>query len=138
MPEFFSYCDLGDVEGHVQLPFHAESRPSRTEAIRIIRGVATEIDGVLEAAGYTLPIPQVATRTLDMLKYYNALGGAYRCWNAATRGTKAFPAAVSWRDDYKDFLERIRSNDQGLPGIPESADSDQFTASITAIVTTDP
>lgn len=137
MAEFFSYCDLGDVEGTTQKKYDAESRPSRTEANRIVRGVASEIDGVLEAAGYQIPVPQEASRALEMLRYYNVLGGAYRCWHAATRGTQTFPAAVSWREDYKDFLERIRNDQQGLPGIPASADSDQFTASITAIVTTD-
>lgn len=138
MAEFFSYCTLGDVEATVQLKYGPEDRPSRAEATRIIRGVAAEIDGVLEAAGYTIPIPQAATRALEMLKHYNILGGSYRCWWAATRGTQAFPAATSWREDYKDFLERIRNNDQALPDLPAGADSDQFTASITAIVTTDP
>ena len=136
MAEFFSYCDLADVEGTVQLKFGPEDRPSRAEATRIIRGVAAEIDGVLEAAGYTLPIPQSATRSLDMLKHYNILGGAYRCWYAAFRGSQDMTSPPTWREDYKDFLMGLRKNEIALPDAPAGTESDQFEASITAIVTT--
>ena len=110
------YCTIPQIEAHTGLGYDAESQPSRTEVQRIIEGVAREIDGVLQASGYTLPItsPVDAVATL---RDYNALGGSYRAWYASVQGTAVFPAVVSWREDYLLFLKNLKEGKTGLPGI---------------------
>jgi len=116
-----AYCNLADVEGEVGFKYDAETQPSRTEAREIIIGVAAEIDGALEAVGYTIPIPASATRTLQMLKRYNTIGAAYRLWHADVRGTDNFPHVQSWELDFRTFLERIIEGKMKLPNVDDTA-----------------
>lgn len=128
------YCTIADVEAHTGLGYDAESQPSRTEVQRIITMTAREIDGALEAAGYTLPVGASFTDAIEMLKGYNALGASYRAWYAAQRGTAVFPAAVSWRDDYRDFLKAIKKNEIALPGIgPDDGGTEDHIAIIRTV-----
>ena len=75
-----AYCTLRDVSTITGLPYDAESQPSNTEALTIIKMVGAEIDGHLKAAGYTLPITN--EDDVLLLKYYNQQGAACQCWNA--------------------------------------------------------
>ena len=127
----FAYCNLADVEGTTGFKYDAESQPSRTEAREVIIGVAAEIDGVLEAVGYTVPVSSASTRTLAMLKRYNVLGAAYRLWHADIRGTDTFPAAVSWETDFKDFLDRLTDGKVKLPAV--DSDNTNSTVKLRAI-----
>ena len=117
MPNLYAYCSLADVEGTTGFKYDAETHPSRTEARNIVEGVAAEIDGVLEATGYSLPIASSATRTLSMLRHYNILGAAYRCWHADVRGPESFPAVVSWETDFREFITRLEEGKTKLPGV---------------------
>lgn len=126
MPSLFAYCSLADVEGTTGFKYDAESQPSRTEARNIIEGVAADIDGALEAAGYSLPIASSATRTLTRLKYYNTLGAAYRIWHADVRGAETFPAVVSWETDYREFITRLEDGKTKLPDV----DSDDTRSTV--------
>jgi len=110
------YCTIAHIETHTGLGYDAETQPSRTEVQRIIEGVAREIDGVLQATGYTLPITSPVD-AVSMLRDYNAIGGAYRAWYASVQGTAVFPAVVSWREDYLLFLKNLKDKKIGLPGI---------------------
>lgn len=128
------YCTIPDVEAHTSLGYDAESQPSRTEVQRMITGVAREIDGVLQASGYTLPIATSFTDAIEMLKDYNALGASYKAWYGGQRGTAVFPAAVSWQTDYKDFLKALKKNETALPGIgPDDGGTEDFTAIIRTV-----
>lgn len=116
----FAYCSLADVEGETGFKYDAESQPSRTEATNIIEGVAAEIDGALEAVGYTIPVASTATRALQMLRRYNILGAAYRCWHADVRGTDDFPAVKSWELDFRTFIKNISEGKIKLPGVDDT------------------
>lgn len=129
-----AYCTIADVETHVGLPINAESQPGRTEVNRIITTVAREIDGVLQAAGYTLPVGPTFLDALEMLKSYNTLGAAYRTWYGAQRGTAVFPAAVSWQTDYREFLKALKKNEIALPGIgPDDGGTKDYEAIIRTV-----
>ena len=112
-----TYCVITDVEAHTGKGYTADSQPSRTEVQRIIATAAQELNGALQAAGYTLPIPVTAEAAQGMLKGYNALGGAYRAWYAANRGSTVFPSVESWRIDFRAALKGLRTNEIALPGI---------------------
>jgi hypothetical protein len=116
----YAYCTLADVEGETAFKYDAESNPSRTEARNIIEGVAAEIDGALQAVGYVIPVASTATRALRMLRRYNILGAAYRCWHADVRGTDGFPAVESWELDFRTFLQRIIDGKIKLPGVDDT------------------
>lgn len=129
-----AYCTIADIEAHTGLGFSADKQPSRTEVNRMISGVAREIDGALQAAGYTLPIGVAFTDALEMLKFYNTLGASYRAWYGAQRGTSVFPAVVSWRDDYRDFLKALKKNEMALPGIgPDDGGTEDYISIIRSI-----
>ncbi len=130
----YAYCSLADVEGQTGFKYDAESQPSRTEARNTISGVAAEIDGVLEAAGYDVPVPTSATRALTMLKFYNTIGAAYRLWHSDVRGPETFPAAQSWELDFRTFLENLAAGKMKLPGLAD--DDASFTAKLRSVKVT--
>lgn len=133
-----AYCTITAIEAHTGLGYDAESKPSRTAVQRIITTVARELDGALQAAGYTLPIADSFTEALDMLKGYNTLGASYRAWYAGQRGATAFPAVVSWQTDFKDALKGISENKIALPGLsPEDGGTEKFIAVIRSISLTE-
>lgn len=129
-----AYCTIGDVEAHTGKGYTGKTNPSRTRVQLIIQTVSQELNGALQAAGYTLPVSSAATDALEMLRGYAALGGAYRAWYAATRGSTVFPAAASWREDYLMALKGLREDLIALPGIdPEDGGTEQFTGLIRSV-----
>jgi hypothetical protein len=121
-----AYCDVSDVETLTGLQFNAGSQPSRTRVQRIIYDTARELDGVLQAAGYPLPI--TGSDALGLLETYNTIGASYRAWYAAERGTTPFPAVISWQTDYRAALKALRENEIALPGLePGDGGPTEFT-----------
>jgi hypothetical protein len=97
-------------------------RPVVDDAQEIVDNVAAEIDGVCQAAGYTVPVSDTAA--VAMLKHYNQLGAAVAIWHAGWVSEDA-PARVDyWERTYTAFLTRIRKGEQQLPGLSPQSDID--------------
>lgn len=107
-----AYCTLKNVEAKTGLTYNGESQPTNTEVLTIVTDVAAEIDGVLRAAGYSVPATGANDKAL--LRHYNTLGAAYQAWHAGISGTDKFPRVEAWERDYRDFLSRIRRGEQTL------------------------
>lgn len=117
-----SYCSVDHVAARTGFTYSATSKPTYDEVVEIIANIAAEMDGVLQAAGYTVPV--AGAQAVAMLKHYNVLGAAYQAWHAGVSGTDRFPKVEAWQTDYRDFLSRIRKGEQQLPGISPLSDID--------------
>lgn len=95
-----------------------KTQPNLTEIESLITSVSAELDGILKAAGYSLPISVSNTDSLALLKSYARYGVACRAWHGAVGGTDRFPRVERWCKDYHDFLARLRRGEQQLPDDP--------------------
>ncbi|MDD4986953.1 MAG: hypothetical protein PHQ43_14490, partial [Dehalococcoidales bacterium] len=73
-----AYCQLSDVQELVpKFPISTTTTPTQTQVESLIAKIAVEIDAVLEAQGFTVPIKAPANFVL-WLETLNALGAAAR------------------------------------------------------------
>jgi len=123
-----AYCTRAQLQGLMDQTFAATSSPTATEVEQMIDDVASEIDGVLRAAGYSTPV--TATNALPLLRRMNQFGAAPSAFHGSAL-TDTEPARVKyWREAYDAFLVRIRKGEQYLPDLdPEEAD-DEFAFGI--------
>lgn len=119
-----AYCTVADVEELMGTTFAADSRPTTTEVSDSIDTVAAELDGVAQAAGYSVPVTGAAAVTL--LKRYNIFGAAVSAWHSGIIGDDEPARVTYWNEQYQNFLARLRRGEQQLPG--ESADSEEDIA----------
>lgn len=117
-----AYCEPADVETLMQIRFTNNSRPSRDQADEIIGNVAAELDGVAQAAGYTVPV--TATAAVAVMKRENVLGAACECWHAGYISDTAPARAEYWCTQYREFLGRLKKGEQQLPGLTPESDLD--------------
>lgn len=117
-----AYCDIADVETLMQLKFSLNSRPNRYQAADIIEDVAAELDGVAQAAGYTVPV--TSTAALGVMRRENMYGAACALWHAGYISDTAPARAEYWCTQYNDFLSRLRKGEQQLPGLLPVSDAD--------------
>ena len=109
-----AYCTVDEVEDLMGATFSATSRPNTDEVTAAIDGVSGEIDGVLQATGYTLPVTNADA--LALLKRYTKFGAAAQAWHTGYVSDDE-PARVSyWREAYDGFIARLRRGEQQIPG----------------------
>jgi hypothetical protein len=118
-----AYCTTAEVQSLTGLTFSGTSRPTTTEVDEFVSDVAAELDGVLQAAGYTLPITD--SDALNLLGRYNKFGSAVQAWHAGYLSNDEPPRVAYWRTAYENFLNRLRKGEQELPGEGESEVSSQ-------------
>ena len=119
-----AYCTVKDVEDLSGLKFSHDSRPPVREVQSVIETVAAELDGVAQAAGYTVPVTSEAA--VSVLKRYNVFAAAVAAWHTAIVDTDEPSRVTYWREQYDAFLGRLRRGEQQLPA--ESADSEEDIA----------
>ncbi len=117
-----AYCTVAQVEDLMQTKFTSVGKPPKARVEEIVDEVSGELDGVIEAAGYTLPI--TATAALALLRRYNTYGAAAAAWHAGFILEKDMPRVVYWNEEYQNFLSRLRRGEQYLPGISNDDASD--------------
>ena len=117
-----AYCLITDVQRITGLTFTLTSRPTIEQADAVIDDIAADLDGVLQAAGYTVPV--TATQALGTLKRYNELGASCDCWHGAYQSQDAPARVARWCGQYDEFLKRIRMGQQQLPGLDPESDLD--------------
>lgn len=109
-----SYCTVPEIETLMSIKFTSASKPTAEKVLELIDDVSGEMDGVIEAAGYSLPVS--GTAALALLKRYNEYGAAAAAWHAGFITDADMPRVTYWHQEYKDFLMRMRKGDQFLPG----------------------
>ncbi|HLF28223.1 MAG TPA: hypothetical protein VJG32_17980 [Anaerolineae bacterium] len=117
-----AYCDAEGLQNLMGMTFDEVSQPPIDEVEDAITNIAGEIDGVLEAAGYALPV--AAEAALSMLEQYNKFGAGARVWFSAFSDMEAPERVKYWRDSYNAFLQRIKAGTQKLPGEDISGEED--------------
>lgn len=119
-----AYCTVKDVEDLIGSKFSPDSRPTREEVDILVENVSGELDGVAQAAGYTVPITGAAA--IKLLRLYNTYGAAVPAWHAMIIADDAPARVTFWQEQYNAFIGRLRRGEQQLPG--ESADAEEDIA----------
>ena len=104
------YCTLTDVEAlNPKRIYGTSTTPTSTQVKALITQVAVEIDAILEAQGYTVPVTTPAN-LVNFLKYVNAYGAAYLAESGMFPETTSPGETAHWQllkkiyDDYMKML----------------------------------
>lgn len=117
-----AYCDVEDIEKEMQLTVSIGGRPDRDDVDAIIDDVAAELDGIAQAAGYTVPV--TGTQAVALMKRYNTICACVAVWHSGFVSDAA-PARVDyWDKQCEGFKSRLRKGDQQLPGLTPESDID--------------
>jgi len=119
-----AYCTVENVEAVMQTKFsHNSGYPTYDDVEGFIDTVASNLDGVLQAAGYTVPV--TVTAAVALLRQYNEFGAACKAFHSTYFPEDILPPrAEYWCQEYRDFLTRIRKGEQQLPGVSPEGDID--------------
>jgi len=119
-----AYCTVKDVQDLTGQRYEVNSRPSSIEVQSAIDTVAAELDGVAQAAGYSVPVTGAAG--VALLKRYNIFGAAVSAWHTGIVQDDEPARVTYWNEQYTAFIGRLRRGEQQLPG--ESADAEEDIA----------
>lgn len=123
-----AYCTVADVENEMGQKFSQSTRPTTDTVETVIDGVSSEIDGVLQAIGYPLPVTN--TSALALLKRYAKFGASAEAWHSGYISDDEPARVAYWRETYSDFIGRLRRAEQELPGeVSEGGPSTGFSVS---------
>ncbi len=79
--------------------FTASTKPSTSDVDVFLADTANELDGILRARGYTVPVPSTATSAYGLLAGYNAIGAlAMTELAAVSPQSKTSDALKLWAD----------------------------------------
>jgi hypothetical protein len=121
------YCTIADVQDEMGQTFSNTSRPNSANVEEAIDGVSGEIDGVLQATGYALPVTNLSA--LALLKRYTKFGAAAGAWHSGYVSDDEPARVTYWREIYESFIARLRRGEQQLPG-EEISDDDGIAFAI--------
>lgn len=108
-----AYCTYSDVDALMSITHGASTKPTSTSVTDFCADVSAELDGVLQAVGYVVPI--TGATGLALLNSYATMGAAVKAWHAGFQSQTA-PANVEyWDRTYTDFLKRLKAGDQTIP-----------------------
>lgn len=108
-----AYCTATLVQARqAGRAFTATSLPSATQVVGFCEDIAAELDGILRARGYTIPVATAATSALKLLEHGNALGAAMLVEQSA-------PASPQGRREeavrlYEEFKKALRTGETEL------------------------
>ena len=122
-----AYCTVSDVQDEMGQTFSTTSRPNIEAVEEAIDGVSGEIDGVAQAAGYTLPI--VDASALSTLQRYAKFGACAQAWHSGYVSNDEPARVTYWREQYDAFIARLRRGEQQLPGEVPGSEPDAKTFS---------
>jgi len=123
-----AYAALADVQGLLgKFTLSATSKPTSTQATTIIGQISAEIDSVISAAGYFVPVASPAW-FLDYLKLLNAYGAAAAVLQSMfpDRAGAADTSAALYSyygDQYKAGINRLRTGEGIPPGLATNSAS---------------
>lgn len=107
------YADIHDVQARdPTITFSATSTPNASQVALFLADTAAELDGILSALNYSVPIATGASAARAMLRSFNALGANAYVQEVAPTSRGADQARKLWEDAKK----MLRSGDVVLPG----------------------
>lgn len=121
-----SYCTIGDVEQQMRHTFSISGHPDIDEVEAMIVNTSSRLNGVAQAAGYTVPV--TGTLALELMKEACINGVSCNAWHTAYMSDAAPPRAEYWCKEYRDFLTALRKNEIELPGLTPESDLDPVFA----------
>lgn len=99
-----AYASLPDVSAlAAKRVFGATSIPSASQVAEFLDFTAADLDSIIAADGYALPIPTTATIALLDLKRLNALGAYVQVESAAQVSDDKARAQKVWDESRKEF-----------------------------------
>jgi len=114
-----AYCAATDVQvllntvSGTGITLSTTSKPTLAQAEGLIDQVAAEVNSVLKAQGYGVPV--TGTNDIYMLKRYVSQKAAAMTYHAAYGGFGDAPArVVQWEEEYDAFITRLTDKSQGL------------------------
>lgn len=116
-----AYATLDDVRGAgAQVTLNATSKPTDSQAQRMIDDTASEIDVRLAGAGYAVPVgsPAEAVGWLRFVNVYGALAAILKSKFPDATGEGETPAYAFWEKRYQDALDDISGGVISFPGTP--------------------
>ncbi len=105
-----AYCTSSDLAVHTpKRTYGASTTPTSTQVSTYCDMVSAEIDAVLEAKGYTVPVTS-PTNFVNLLKYIASYGAAALAEHAMFPETSEMGQTPSWKmlqAIYKDWLAKL-------------------------------
>ena len=109
-----AYCASADVQAlNPKRSYSSTSTPTSTQIDTLIAQVAVEIDAVLEAQGFTVPVT-TPTNFVNALKAVNAYGAAALAEMGMFPETSEIGSTPHWKvlwETYKDWLKQLRAGE---------------------------
>ena len=124
-----AYCTVADVQGIMGQTFSTTSKPTVAEVTAAIDETAAELDGVLAAAGYAVPVS--GDSSVKIAKRMNQYGAAVNAWHTGVIADNEPARVIYWREQYANFITRIRKGEQTLPDdTPTASPNTGFSVSL--------
>jgi len=117
-----AYCTIENVEVLTEISWTDATSPTTTQVESMIDNVANEIDGVLQASGYSVPVS--GTAALELLRSINAFGVGPEAYHATYLVESLPPKVKYWQDRYDKFLASVRAGEVQLPALEPESDID--------------
>lgn len=117
-----AYCTVENVEREMQLTISIGGRPDRTDVEDIIDDVAAELDGIVQAAGYTVPV--TGTQAVALMKLYNTVCACVAVWHNGFISDAAPSRVDYWDKQCEGFKTSLKKGEQNLPGLTPTSDID--------------
>lgn len=94
-----AYAEIADVqELNTGRPtYGATTKPTASQVADFLEQTAAELDGIMRAKGYLLPVPSTAISALKWLEGANAAGGWYKVELGAQASDRREEAERLWR-----------------------------------------
>ncbi len=124
-----AYCTSTEVGNlNPKRTYGASTTPTNTQVDALITQVAVEIDAILEAQGYTVPVTAPAN-LLNFLKYVNAYGAAYLAEAGMFPETAEPGETAHWQMLKKIYDNYIKMLQEGkIPGIALDSPSESVAS----------
>ena len=124
-----AYCAVSDVQAMMGQTFSTTSKPTVAEVTAAIDETAAELDGVASAAGYNVPVSGDASTLI--MKRMNAYGASVNAWHSGVIADNEPARVIYWREQYANFITRLRKGEQTLPGdTPTASPNTGFSVSM--------
>jgi hypothetical protein len=120
-----SYCALADIQTlNPKRSYSLDTTPTSTQVLGYCTQCSAEIDAILAAQGYTVPVTSPAS-FLTSLKYIAAYGAAALAEMGMFPETSEMGQTPHWKvllDAYKGWLKQLRDGEVPMD-LPQSSES---------------
>lgn len=108
-----AYCAIADVQEEMGTTFSTTSKPTTARVTAAIDEVAAILDGVLAAAGYTVPL--TGASSLLKLKRINTYGACVTSWHSGIISNDLPVRVEFWQGQFDAFIQRVKDGTEIMP-----------------------